>query len=119
MGSIRYHNNSPHELTYLWMHLEQNLFKSDSVGALTTEPESRFGFRKGTHGGYDIAFVRAGRTDLPLHVYDTMGRIDRATPFSRRPYSKTDEGGTNRELAAESRSRVLHESRIIGPVAEG
>lgn len=80
-ATITYHNNSPHRLTYLWMHLEQNLFRSDSIGALTTEPESRFGFRKGTHGGFDLAFVRAGGADLPMQVYDTMGRIDLPEPI--------------------------------------
>lgn len=80
-ATITYHNNSPDELTYIWLHLEQNLFKPDSIGALSTEPETRFGFREGMHGGFDISSVRAGGRQLELHVYDTMGRIDLDSPI--------------------------------------
>lgn len=81
-ATITYHNHSPHELGYLWLHLEQNLFREDSVGALSKEPGSRFGYREGFEGGYDIAFVRAGGESLPLQVYDTLGRIDLAEPLA-------------------------------------
>lgn len=80
-ATITYHNNSPDELTYLWLHLEQNLFRPDSIGALSTEPESRFGFREGMHGGFDIHSIQANGHPLQLHVYDTMGRIDLDSPI--------------------------------------
>src|SRR5204863_7122935 len=41
---ITYINNSPDDLPYLWLHLEQNLFKEDSLGSLSMEPGSRFGY---------------------------------------------------------------------------
>ncbi|MEO1334541.1 MAG: aminopeptidase, partial [Myxococcota bacterium] len=31
--TIRYHNNSPHALSYLWLQLDNNLFARDSAGA--------------------------------------------------------------------------------------
>lgn len=76
VATVTYHNNSPDTLDYLWVHLEQNLFRADSNGALTKEPGSRFGYQEGFHGGYEIAYVRSGGQSLEMHVYDAMGRID-------------------------------------------
>ena len=56
--SIQYTNNSPDQLNYLWLQLDQNLFKPGSRGAkLTPAGGDRFdvaGFEK---GGYHIASV--------------------------------------------------------------
>ena len=91
---VTYTNNSPHELTYLWLHLEQNLFKVGSVGSRMVPPRSRFANREDFEGGFDIEYVRlappvpssegdrpgaqpaAAGQDLPLAVYDTVGRVD-------------------------------------------
>ena len=81
-ATVTYHNNSPDALDYMWLHLEQNLFRADSTGALTKEPGSRFGYREGFHGGFDIEYVRSGGKDLALHVYDAMGRIDLPEPIA-------------------------------------
>ena len=32
---VTYHNNSPEALTFLWLHLEQNVLRKDSIGSLT------------------------------------------------------------------------------------
>ena len=80
-ATVTYHNNSPDALSYLWLHLEQNLFKADSNGSLSTEPGSRFGYREGFKGGYDIDYLKAEGKDLPLFVYDTMGRVDLPKPI--------------------------------------
>jgi len=79
---ITYHNNSPDALDYLWLHLEQNLFKPDSIGSLSKEPGTRFGYRQGFRGGYDIHSLKADGRDLEMHVYDTMGRIDLERPIA-------------------------------------
>lgn len=34
--TVSYTNNSPQELDFIWMYLEQNRFKADSRGSLTT-----------------------------------------------------------------------------------
>ena len=34
--TMTYHNNSPQELEYVWMYVEQNRFTEDSRGTLTT-----------------------------------------------------------------------------------
>ena len=41
--SIRYTNNSPDTLRFVWMQLDQNLFRPGSTGALLFASESRFG----------------------------------------------------------------------------
>jgi Peptidase family M1 domain len=78
---VTYHNNSPDALDYVWLHLEQNLFRPDAIGALANEPESRFGYRDGVEGGYNISSLTANGADLDLQVYDTMGRIDLPEPI--------------------------------------
>lgn len=80
-GTITYHNNSPDPLAYVWLHLEQNLFRADSLGSLSKEPGSRFGYRKGFEGGYEIGPVAVDGAPTELHVYDTLGRIDLPAPL--------------------------------------
>ncbi|RYE36356.1 MAG: M1 family peptidase, partial [Sphingobacteriaceae bacterium] len=52
---INYTNNSPDKLDYLWLQLDQNLFKPDSRGALTTPVSGdRFDVQGFGRGGYRI-----------------------------------------------------------------
>ncbi|MGI4020072.1 MAG: M1 family metallopeptidase [Janthinobacterium lividum] len=52
---INYTNNSPDKLDYLWLQLDQNLFKPDSRGALTTPTDGdRFDVKGFSRGGYHI-----------------------------------------------------------------
>ncbi|MGH7507891.1 MAG: M1 family metallopeptidase [Gemmatimonadales bacterium] len=51
--SIRYTNNSPDTLRFLWMQLDQNLFRAGSTGSLLSSSESRLG-DAGLKGGFDI-----------------------------------------------------------------
>jgi hypothetical protein len=56
--AISYTNNSPDKLDYLWLQLDQNLFKPDSHGAATTPISGdRFDVRGFSHGGYHIKSV--------------------------------------------------------------
>lgn len=106
-AKVTYTNNSPHELTYLWLHLEQNLFRTDSVGSRMVPPRTRFANRDGFDGGYEVEYVRLAPPvdasesdapgsptpppgpgmDLPLAVYDTIGRVD--LPVSIKPNGGT------------------------------
>jgi peptidase M1-like protein len=54
--SIRYSNNSPDSLRFVWMQLDQNLFRAGSTGSLLFASESRFG-GAGFNGGFDITSV--------------------------------------------------------------
>ena len=56
--TIRYTNNSPDTLRYLWLQLDQNLFRDDSRGALLNPPDARFAAR-GFKGGFVVDGVRA------------------------------------------------------------
>lgn len=56
--TITYTNNSPDKLDYLWLQLDQNLFKPDSRGAAVTPyTGDRFDVRGFSRGGYHIASV--------------------------------------------------------------
>ncbi|RYY30200.1 MAG: M1 family peptidase [Sphingobacteriaceae bacterium] len=55
---INYTNNSPDKLEYLWLQLDQNLFKADSRGAATTPVNGdRFDIKGFARGGYQINSV--------------------------------------------------------------
>jgi hypothetical protein len=55
-ASIRYTNNSPDTLRFVWMQLDQNLFRAGSTGSLLFASESRFG-GGGFEGGFDVDSV--------------------------------------------------------------
>ncbi|WP_297337198.1 M1 family metallopeptidase [Algoriphagus sp.] len=56
--TIEYTNNSPEELDFVWLQLEQNRFTPDSRGTLTT-PIQGNRYNGDTDGGYDISGVQA------------------------------------------------------------
>jgi hypothetical protein len=88
-GTITYRNNSPDRLPYLWLLLDQNVFKRDSIAERTaTVSESdeiglsslqRIARYKTWNGGFQLTAVRdgAGRA-LPYTVVDSLLRIDLA-----------------------------------------
>jgi len=56
--TINYTNNSPDQLDYLWLQLDQNLFKPDSRGTLTKPvTDDRFDMKGFKRGGYHIHSV--------------------------------------------------------------
>jgi len=63
--SIRYTNNSPDTLRYVWLQLDQNLFRPGSTGSLLFASESRFG-GAGFKGGFEI--------DRVTQCVDTAGQ---------------------------------------------
>jgi hypothetical protein len=92
---IAYHNQSPDELRYLWMQLDQNLFRKDSIGALKrsapdlTKAAGDAGtglsfqalrFTMPQDAGYEGHRIRsikdANGRDLKFTIVDTMMRID-------------------------------------------
>jgi hypothetical protein len=96
---ITYSNYSPEPLPFLWIHLEQNAFTSSSINAHVAGPEDRFGPRGQFNGGIALRSVRLalwpdergearpigrpgpGVIDLPVHVYDTVARLDLPQPM--------------------------------------
>ncbi len=77
---VVYHNNSPDELDYMWLQLEQNLFRTDSIGTLQRTPGSVMKMLEADFdGGYTVTNLRsegvAGQP-LSMRVYDTLARVD-------------------------------------------
>ena len=84
--TVRYVNNSPDALPYLWLLLDQNQYKRDSIEAMTETVSGdkislaevrRLKRLKDWEGGFTIAAVRdaSGRA-LPFTVVDSLLRID-------------------------------------------
>jgi hypothetical protein len=89
---ISYTNNSPHDLSYIWVRLDQNRFKKHSDDYLTLPANNTerlsFGsvrheyYRQNFDGGYEIFSVTdAGGDKLPFSVVKTMMRIDLDKPI--------------------------------------
>ncbi len=90
-GTINYHNNSPHPLTYIWLQLDQNIFKQDSAARRSQRVQGAANagdmvsintFRQlqayeQTPHGFEIGSVTDG-SGRALHyvINDTMMRID-------------------------------------------
>ncbi len=77
-AEITYKNNSPDQLGFLWLQLDQNLFAKDSRGNAVV-PLS--GSRNGAHGeefdgGYKIKSVKYDGKDVKYTVTDTRMQID-------------------------------------------
>jgi len=86
--TIRYTNNSPDTLRYLWLQLDQNLFRDDSRGALLNPPDARFAAR-GFRGGFVIDGVTSVRGPS-----GQSARAPRASGRSLRTELRTIENGT-------------------------
>ncbi|MFV3074374.1 M1 family metallopeptidase [Niveispirillum fermenti] len=95
--TVRYHNNSPDTLRYLWLQLDQNIYKEGSIAELTrTSSPGRDGgdqisydqlaraqALKDIRYGVEIAAVTdEGGRPLPYRVVDTMMRIDLPRPLA-------------------------------------
>jgi hypothetical protein len=78
--SIRYTNNSPDTLRFVWLQLDQNLYRPGSKGSAMFPADSRWGVR-GFRGGYDITGLQVNGRGVTGHTDDTMMRVDLDTPL--------------------------------------
>jgi hypothetical protein len=78
--AIRYTNNSPDTLRYVWLQLDQNLYRPRSEGSAVFAAESRWGVR-GFHGGYDLRDAKIDGIDVSPKVEGTMMRLDLPAPL--------------------------------------
>jgi len=72
-----YTNNSPSKLDFLWMQLDQNMFKDNSIGnAIIPLTNSRYG-AKGEEfdGGYKIKSVKVAGVDVKYLITDTRMQV--------------------------------------------
>src|SRR5437016_4413485 len=87
--TIRYTNNSPDTLRYLWLQLDQNIYRASSRGAFLNPTDARFAGR-GFEGGYTIDYLRAvrrigraaGRVPLATTLNGTMLRAELDRPLA-------------------------------------
>ncbi|MEY5033521.1 MAG: hypothetical protein RL354_2552, partial [Planctomycetota bacterium] len=90
---VTYHNNSPDELRYIWMQLDQNRFRRDSLGARAQAAPDLKGTQgigllrnlveqQEFEGGYrELTVTSPDGAALPFTVVDTMMRIDLPAPL--------------------------------------
>jgi hypothetical protein len=90
--TMRYTNNSPDTLGYLWLQTEQNAFRARSLNSLIFPQDSRFGAR-GFDGGYVIERIeqvvppvrRGGairRTPIAYRDHETVTKVMLAEPLA-------------------------------------
>src|SRR6202171_4634776 len=78
---IRYTNNSPDTLRYVWVQVDQNLYRNGSKGSALFPGDSRLGVR-GFQGGYGLTDVQVNGTSVRPRINDTMMRLDLPTPLT-------------------------------------
>ncbi|MEO9080174.1 MAG: M1 family metallopeptidase [Rhodanobacter sp.] len=71
--TITYTNHSPDALDELWVQLDQNIYKPDSVGAVTSPWPLKFGQ---STSGYQLDAVEIDGKPVPYLVSDTRMRVD-------------------------------------------
>tara|TARA_B100000963_G_C22616743_1_gene667735 strand:- start:323 stop:2662 length:2340 start_codon:yes stop_codon:yes gene_type:complete len=92
--TITYTNNSPDNLKYLWVQLDQNVRAKNSHGQLTStstmDEDMRFSTIKRMHdrmnfdGGFKIEYVRDGSgKNLDYTINETMMRINLPKPLKK------------------------------------
>jgi hypothetical protein len=88
--TLRYTNNSPDTLRFVWFQVEQNAFKNGSLNSYVFPAESRFGARNFEGGDFIDRFNQvagaakgARGTGVPLktRVEGTVMKVDLATPL--------------------------------------
>jgi hypothetical protein len=77
---IRYTNNSPDTLRFVWLQLDQNLYRPGSKGSALFPADSRWGVR-GFQGGYDLKDVTVNGKPATFKVDDTMMRVELDAPL--------------------------------------
>lgn len=79
---VTYHNNSPDELGYLWVQLEQNLFRPESLGTLSRSPGGVMSQELDEFdGGFSLSGLRSGGRELAMSEYDTLARVELPEPI--------------------------------------
>lgn len=83
--TLRYTNNSPDTLRFIWFQVEQNAFKTGSLNSYVFPPDSRFGARNFEGGDVMDRFnqvTATGKTPLKSRVDGTVMKVDLAAPLA-------------------------------------
>ena len=88
--TLRYTNNSPDTLTFVWLQTEQNAFRTSSLNSLIFPQNSRFGARA-FEGGYKYSRIeqvlpgpaaKARRVVLAVRDNETVLKVNLAEPLA-------------------------------------
>lgn len=90
--TLRYRNNSPDTLKFVWLQTEQNAFRNNSLNSYIFPENSRFGAR-GFNGGYTFTQLAqvlapaggkgaAKKIELERRPNETLMRVDLAQPLA-------------------------------------
>ena len=82
--TLRYTNNSPDTLRFVWFQVEQNAFKDKSLNSFVFPPESRFGARNFEGGDVIDRFnevTGTKKSPLKMRVEGTIMKVDLAAPL--------------------------------------
>lgn len=75
-ATLRYVNASPEPLAHLWLHVEQNLFAPESLGAKAFPGDARYGNTEGSLGGMALESIKIAGKAAPFRIYDTLAKVD-------------------------------------------
>ena len=81
--TIKYENNSPDSLRFVWLQVDQNLYRPGSKGSVINPADSRWGARN-FQGGYTIEKLTVDGKSAQSRVDDTMMRVDLDKPIAPR-----------------------------------
>jgi hypothetical protein len=79
--TIRYHNNSPSTLRFVWLQVDQNIYRPGSAGSYLNSGDARWGARD-FPGGLNLSYARAGGATVTPFVNGTMMRVDLPQPLA-------------------------------------
>ncbi len=83
--TITYKNNSPESLPFLWLQLDQNIYKLSSRSVAATTPTGGRWANRNFDGGYtisNVALIQAGKSQkAQFDVNDTRMRVDLPQPL--------------------------------------
>ena len=76
-----YTNNSKDPLRYIWLNLEQNAFKPDSIGTRSMMPNVWWRVPPDFEGGFDLGRAEVNGHEVEVLVYDAVGKINLPEPL--------------------------------------
>jgi Peptidase family M1 domain len=83
--TLRYTNNSPDTLRFVWFQVEQNAFRNGSLNSFVFPADSRFGARNFEGGDAIDRFnqvIAAKKTPLKSRVEGTVMKVDLVSPLA-------------------------------------
>jgi hypothetical protein len=81
--TVAYTNNSPDTLRFVWMQLDQNLFRAGSEGSILFPGGSR-NYGASAQGGYDLSAVTVDGAPVTPRVVGTMMQLQLPAPLAAR-----------------------------------